>query len=146
VLWKERKLGGILLEFGGESSGPCHIVVGVGLNVAMPPDAAQVIDQPWVDLRGIVGRGQLSRNTVAARLLSEIARAVGQFERDGLERLRQDWQRFDLTAGKRVRVRLPSGDVTGIARGVDEFGALMLETPSGMQRFVAGEVSLRFEE
>src|SRR5690606_37975158 len=45
-----RKLGGLLVEGGGEVAGPARAVVGVGLNVAMPATAAADIDQPWTDL------------------------------------------------------------------------------------------------
>jgi BirA family biotin operon repressor/biotin-[acetyl-CoA-carboxylase] ligase len=31
----------------------------------------------------------------------------------------------------------------GIARGIDADGALMLETPGGVLRFISGEVSVR---
>ncbi|MDX1654152.1 MAG: biotin--[acetyl-CoA-carboxylase] ligase, partial [Candidatus Competibacteraceae bacterium] len=61
LLWRDQKLGGILLEFGGESSGPCQVVTGVGLNVTMPKEPALDIDQPWPDLTTVLGLG-LSRN------------------------------------------------------------------------------------
>ena len=44
-----RKLGGILVEGGGEHAGPARAVIGIGLNVRMPEAAAVGIDQPWTD-------------------------------------------------------------------------------------------------
>ena len=36
------------------------------------------------------------------------------------------------------------GEVTrGMARGIDAHGALLVETPGGVQRFISGEVSVR---
>ncbi len=40
-----------------------------------------------------------------------------------------------------------SGEVTrGMARGIDTHGALLVETPGGVQRFISGEVSVRAEQ
>lgn len=143
LLWRQRKLGGILLEFGGESSGPCYVVIGVGLNVAMPGGAETTIDQPWVDLRHILGPGHLSRNRLAARIISELVKKLIRFEQQGLDDIIEEWERFDLVLGQRVNLILPTGTVTGIARGTDESGALLLQTDAGMERFMAGEISLR---
>ena len=35
-IWKGRKLGGILIEMRGESAGPAHVVIGIGINMRMP--------------------------------------------------------------------------------------------------------------
>ena len=132
-----------LLEFGGEASGPCHIVAGVGLNVAMPKSAEQAIDQPWVDLRSIPGTGRLSRNRLAACLISELVAAFAQFEQAGFEAFREEWQGYDLAQGQPVILKLPAATVSGIAHGVDEAGALLVETATGIRRFLGGEISLR---
>jgi BirA family biotin operon repressor/biotin-[acetyl-CoA-carboxylase] ligase len=143
LLWRQRKLGGILLEFGGESGGPCQVVTGIGLNVAMPRPAEAAIDQPWVDLRQIVGPGRVSRHRLATALLSELVAVFTRFEQTGFTGFQADWQRFDLTQGKPVRLTLPASTVDGIARGVDDSGALLLETADGVRRFLGGEISLR---
>ncbi len=54
VWWRERKLGGILLESGSDA-GVCYVVAGIGLNVNLPSSAGDLIDQPWVDLQEIMG-------------------------------------------------------------------------------------------
>jgi BirA family biotin operon repressor/biotin-[acetyl-CoA-carboxylase] ligase len=136
-------LGGILLEFGGESSGPCHVVAGVGINVAMPKQAGHTIDQAWVDLQSILGVAHLSRNRLAGQLLNELVTACQQFERWGLRAFRDTWQRLDVTFGQPIILKLPHKTLTGIARGIDESGYLRVETETGIQRFTTGEISLR---
>jgi biotin-(acetyl-CoA carboxylase) ligase len=37
------------------------------------------------------------------------------------------------------------GTVKGIARGIDLEGALLVETPQGLLRFISGDVSVRAE-
>jgi BirA family biotin operon repressor/biotin-[acetyl-CoA-carboxylase] ligase len=145
VWWRERKLGGILLESGG---GPnvFAVVAGVGLNVALPPPAATVIDQPWVDLREILGVEHISRNRLAASLISELIETFVRFQESGFADLTAEWAEFDRVAGRRVRLTLPNTTLIGIARGVDATGALLLETTDGRLRpCMGGEISLRLE-
>ena len=145
VLWRERKLGGILLE-SGASAGTLHVVAGIGLNVALPRQAALAIDQPWVDLREILGNGGVSRNRLAALLINELVEIFGRFEQGGFADLAQEWAGFDLMAGRRVRLRLPNAAVTGIVRGVDASGALLLESADGrVNTYLGGEIGLRLE-
>lgn len=144
LLWQGQKLAGILLEFGGEASGPCYVVIGIGLNVTMPAPAAVDIDQPWTDLRRILGPGRISRNRLAAVLIEELMTVLAEFERNGFESLRDAWSRFDRARDRPVTLHLPASTVNGIARGVDESGALLVETAEGLRRYLGGEMTMRF--
>ena len=141
--WRERKLGGILLESGG-SAGDFYVVAGVGLNLALPPQDAAVIDQPWIDLQNIPGVQSPSRNELAAALISELVETFIEFQRGGFADLAAEWARFDGVAGRPVTLHLPNATVAGIARGVDASGALLLEIPDGqIQPYIGGEIRLR---
>lgn len=145
VWWRGRKLGGILLESGG-GPGAFAVVAGVGLNVALPAPTATAIDQPWVDLQEILGVERLSRNRLAALLISELIETFVRFQQGGFADLAAEWADFDQVAGRRVRLTLPNATLTGIARGVDASGALLLEAADGrLQPCVGGEISLRLE-
>lgn len=142
VLWQGRKLAGLLLEMVGEASGPCHVVVGVGINVNMPRDQGDIIEQPWCDLQTCVG-GAVDRNHLGGRLISHLIHVLREFESNGLGTLLDEWRMYDAFYGREVSIHQPSGVVSGIARGVDETGALLLELGGGFRRFHSGEVSLR---
>lgn len=145
VLWRGRKLGGVLLESGGKA-GAFHVVAGVGLNVALPSDEATVIDQPWVDLAEILGANRASRNQLAARLISELIETFIQFQHSGFADAAKEWAAFDQVAGRQVRLQLPNASVLGMARGVDATGALLLEAVDGrITPYIGGEISLRIE-
>ncbi len=120
VWWQGRKLGGILLE--------------------------SVIDQPWVDLQEILGVEQISRNRWAAALISELVETFIEFQRGGFADLAAEWAQFDQVAGRQVSLHLPNAMVTGIARGVDATGALLLETADGgIKPYIGGEIRLRIQ-
>ncbi|NNG13031.1 MAG: bifunctional biotin--[acetyl-CoA-carboxylase] ligase/biotin operon repressor BirA [Halobacteria archaeon] len=143
VLVDGAKLAGILIDVVGESSGPCSVIVGVGVNVSMPDAAATDIDQPWTDLCRLTGREHFPRNQLAAGMLDSSFSAIAEFEQSGLEPFLDEWRRFDVIDGREVSLRLPSERIQGRACGVDSGGALLVQTDTGRRRFVSGEVSLR---
>lgn len=142
LLWQGRKLAGILVELAGEAGGPSHAVVGIGVNVRMPDQAAEAVDQPWVDLFRMCG-GTPSRNRLAAHVLDELVQAVTTFERHGLAPFVDAWREFDVVAGRSVQLHLPNEIVHGEARGIDASGAFVVQVGAELRRFASGEISLR---
>lgn len=136
------KLGGILVEVGGDAAGPLRVVVGLGLNVAMPADAARDIDQPWCDLARLSATPP-DREAVCVALLDALLPMLARFERDGLAPSLEAWARHDLLAGRAVRITEGERVYEGIAAGIDADGALRLRGPDGERRCHAGEASLR---
>jgi len=143
ILADSAKLAGILIDVVGESSGPCAVIIGVGINVAMPQPAATRIDQTWTDLQTLTGRADVSRNRLAARLLDHVLPAVAEFEAEGLQPFLEEWRRHDMVDGRDVDLRLPNEVIRGTARGIDAGGALLVDTDAGRRRFASGEVSVR---
>jgi BirA family biotin operon repressor/biotin-[acetyl-CoA-carboxylase] ligase len=143
VLAKNSKLAGILIDVVGESSGPCAVILGIGVNVCMPQFAAAEIDQSWTDLHSLTGRSDQSRNRLAAELLDQLLPAVAEFEKAGMQPFLDEWRRNDVVAGCRIDLQLPNETVTGTACGIDDGGALLVETLYGRRRFTSGEVSVR---
>jgi BirA family biotin operon repressor/biotin-[acetyl-CoA-carboxylase] ligase len=139
-----RKLGGILIEQRGEAGGACRTVVGVGLNVTMQGQQGAQIAQPWISLAEATS-GSPSRNALAAQLITQLVLALEQFSTSGFAGFRSEWSRLDLTRDRQVRVEQGHDSFEGTARGVDESGALLVETASGLQRVLAGDVSLRLQ-
>ena len=165
------KLGGILVEPSTQPEGPLQVVIGIGLNVgpalastALPTSsgvagavssgastgistdiAADVArrDLPSASLRAADSL-QPSRLTVLQQVLRELSLLLPQFAQSGFAPLLPEWQRMDAFRDRAVMLRDAAGrSVQGVSRGVDGVGALVLNTPQGEQRFVAGELSLR---
>lgn len=144
-LWlDQRKLGGILIEQRGESSGTCRVIVGVGINVSMRRDQGEEIDQPWVCLDealGAVGKPRVWRNELCAALLHGLHEGLARYPVSGFEPYRDEWLALDALRDREVRV--PGERLSGIGRGLDAHGAFLIETEAGLQRVLAGDVSLR---
>lgn len=145
-LWvQERKLGGILIEQRGESTGQCRVVVGVGINVAMQKAQAADIDQPWItvdEALALAGHAPASRNLLASELLHGLHECLARYTVKGFEPYREEWLALDAMRGREVQV---PGDnqLRGMARGIDQHGAFVIETRQGPRAVYAGDVSLR---
>jgi BirA family biotin operon repressor/biotin-[acetyl-CoA-carboxylase] ligase len=142
ILHQGAKLGGILVEVDGGTTGSCHAVIGIGINVSMPDSAAGEIEQSWTDISRI-SPDTPDRNRLLAALLDELLPMLPAFEQDGFAALRSRWSERDAFAGCPVVVHSGPQQVTGIARGVNDSGALLLEVDGGVQEIHGGEVSLR---
>ncbi|GAB2509318.1 biotin--[acetyl-CoA-carboxylase] ligase [Lysobacter humi (ex Lee et al. 2017)] len=137
-----RKLGGLLVEGGGEHAGPVRAVIGLGLNVRMPACAAAAIDQPWNDLAAL--QPQVEREAVALAVLAALLPALDAFDRDGLAPVLARWPEFDALAGRAVHLHGADGVHEAQALGLADDGALRVRHADGREAVVhAGEVSLR---
>lgn len=150
ILWgapgaarEERKLAGLLVDVHGEASGPCTVVLGVGVNCRIAAADAKRIDQPWVDLHTITGQTP-DRNRLAALLIEELHETFTTFAESGLAAFQGDWNRRHLYAQRTVRVSRGEAWFDGAVEGIDEHGALRLRDAGGqIHVFHSGEVSLR---
>ncbi len=143
LLWHDRKLAGVLLEMSGDPAGACQVVVGVGVNLAMPPETGAAIDQPWVDLREAAGGEPPGRNRLVAALLSELLPLLRDYQRDGFAHWRPQWEQLDACREREVVLSTASRSVQGRVLGVSDSGALRLLVDGTEQLHHGGEVSLR---
>lgn len=143
LVWRERKLGGILIEIRGDALGPCAVVIGIGLNVRLSPAMRREIAQPVADLAD-AGAGGMSRSELLAGILREQARALDEFARHGFAASRDEWIAHHVHQGREVTLIGADGSrVNGVAAGIDDSGRLLVDTREGRQAFLSGDVSLR---
>lgn len=146
LLWEQRKLAGVLLEMTGDPAGACQVVVGVGLNLAMPGTAAQGIEQPWVDLATACASESCpvpGRNALAVKILDALVSLLSDYHRGGFSDWREHWLARDAFAGRRVVISSGSRAQEGVARGVDVSGALVLDQDGEQVLCHGGELSMR---
>ena len=142
IFWQGKKLAGILLEMQGEANGPAAIVIGIGVNVDMPKSAHQQIDQAWSDVQKASGK-PVSRNGLAASIIEQLVLAINRFEREGLAGFIARWSQWDMLKNQPVQLVTANQTIPGIARGIDDSGALRLESGGGLKSYMAGEASLK---
>ncbi|TFW18824.1 biotin--[acetyl-CoA-carboxylase] ligase, partial [Massilia arenosa] len=143
VLKDGAKLAGILIETASAPRGGTWVVIGIGLNLAMPDE-----------LEAQIGRGvasatwlaQMDRNVLLGRILDALAGMLDEFARSGFAAFSARWNRLHGWQGHAVHI-LDQGKVLqeGLAVGVDDTGQLLLDTAAGRVAVVSGDVSLRLK-
>jgi BirA family biotin operon repressor/biotin-[acetyl-CoA-carboxylase] ligase len=146
-----RKLGGILIETRMESNDAVYAVIGVGMNLALTDSSRAAIHalgtQP-VDVRELADpcSNDLAPNIVAAHMIESMIEGAAEFARVGFREFFESWTRLDSLRGAPIVVQHGTEKTRGIARGIDLSGALLVETPRALERFISGDVSVRVIE
>jgi len=141
LLVGRRKLAGILAEgvTHGSGGGVHAVVLGYGINVlpaSYPADLADRATSLESELGRPVDRAAVCAETLAA--LSERYRDLVDAQYDAiLDRWRE---RAPSRQGARVSWDTLAGPKTGTTVDIDEQGALVVRTASGLERLNAGEV------
>lgn len=145
IYWQGKKLAGILIEVSGEASGPCKAVIGLGLNFYIPEKQGESISQDWVDLKQIFSENpSIIRNKLAALLLNHLIPLLADFESNTLQSYLDEWRQYDYLKGNEVTIYMAQQEYTGVFKGIDDNGHLLLSNAQGeIKRFASGEVSFR---
>lgn len=144
LLLDGRKLGGILVEGGGEHGGPVQAVIGIGINVRMPETVATDIGQPWIDLASVDSSMGLQRSRLAATVLESLVRALDDFDAHGLPAFLERYRALDVLSGHAIDVHGPDGVQAMQALGLAGDGGLRVRRDDGSESILhSGEVSVR---
>lgn len=135
------KLAGVLIETQSAANGAIWAVVGIGMNLLLPDQLEQLIDRPVASAPWLAA---MQRDALMGALLSDLAAALAQFDQSGFAAFSARWNRLHAWQGSLVSIVDRGVTIDqGIAAGVDDSGALLLDGAGGRVRIVAGDVSLR---
>ena len=137
----DEKVAGILIEMRAEASGASRTVIGIGVNFELPEEVAKLVDRPVGDL-GTHVTEKFNRNQVAAKILQVLSVNLLKFETTGFGAFQDDWRDSDVLNGRNILLALGTRQVKGMSRGVDENGALLLETNNGLESFLSGHLTV----
>ncbi|WP_255566637.1 biotin--[acetyl-CoA-carboxylase] ligase [Rhodovulum sp. 12E13] len=139
VLLDGGKVAGILLETAPGGA----LLVGVGVNLAAAPDAA---DLPAGALTPVSLSGELGVEVSPAAFLDALAPAFavweGRLVEEGFAPVREAWLARAARLGEPIRARTGQRELSGVFETVDEAGHLVLATGEGREAIAAAEVFL----
>lgn len=134
-----RKLGGLLIEQSGEAGGPCRLVIGLGINLAMGTEVT--LDQAWTSL---AQHGHHpARNTLALGVARALITELEALSDSRISARLEQFADFDIFDGQPVQILQGPAPLSGIARGIDQWGRLQVDNDQGRHHISAGDVSLR---
>ncbi|NUF26678.1 BirA family transcriptional regulator, biotin operon repressor / biotin-[acetyl-CoA-carboxylase] ligase [Gilliamella bombicola] len=136
----DQKLAGILVELAGKTGDCAHVVIGVGVNLTMTNPDTNIVNQKWANL------GNVDRNLLVAQVAKVLKSKLIEFEKHGLAPFIHDWNRLDNFANRPVKLLIGDNIIRGIAKGINEQGALLLEQNGKINAHIGGEISLRIDE
>jgi BirA family transcriptional regulator, biotin operon repressor / biotin---[acetyl-CoA-carboxylase] ligase len=137
VLAARRKVAGILVEVLADR----RHVIGIGLNLnSTLADAPPELRATAGTLRDLSGRHYDPTETLID-LLRRLEREFGELRRDGAAVARRA-NGFCLERDRLLTLQLGDREITGQCRGIAADGAILLETPAGVQAFFSGALSL----
>ena len=137
------KLAGILIELQGDMEGPSAAVIGIGINLNLPQQLREHIDQPVTDLHTTLST-HIDSSQLLGVTLKHLGAVLSTFEQNGFEPLRDEWTQAHAYHQQEVRLLMADGrELHGKVTGVAADGVLLVQTGQGEQRFSSGEISLR---
>lgn len=135
VLLDGAKVAGILIEL-DQLDGAWMVIAGIGLNVNAAPDL------PTATCLAAALGAPLAREPLLIGLLAAFE-SYANLAADRPDDVLSQWRERLTTLGRQVRVRTPSGDVSGVALDVDREGALLVRADDAMIHTLhAGDVTL----
>ncbi len=144
------KLGGILVDVAGETGGPLRVVIGIGINVHVSSSLGAEVDADGGNLRpvaldALVSDGPVSRNQLAGCLVNALYRNLGEFAGSGFTAFAPRWRTSDYLRGQSVTISSGSQRFSGIAQGIADDGALLVEVSGVLMPVFSADVTLRRE-
>ena len=142
---QDSKLGGILVETHLRTGSDTTIVAGVGINVDLPIDLVSDQALRWahraIDLKSIA-QAPVSREMLSAALVDQLIESLDLYESGGIGVFIDSWRELDWLCEREISIEQASGLIRGIACGIDDDGALLLNTGVTVTRIIAGSIIL----
>ncbi len=132
-----RKVAGILVESSVAASIVETLVVGIGINVNQL-DFPESIRARATSIANVAGHA-FDRSALLASVLAHVETCVKVAFRLGFSALHEEIERADALLGRTTA----NGSIAGVARGISQGGALIVETPSGLVEIGSGEIDVR---
>lgn len=138
-----KKICGILTELRMDGNGIRYLVVGIGINANVPEFPAE-LRETAVSLSQVLGKN-VDRAELMAECLFWFEEYYERFiQAQDLSHLQKEYEELLLNRGRMVKVLEPGNEYTGVSRGINEKGELLVQREDGTVTAVyAGEVSVR---
>lgn len=142
LLINGKKVGGILTELQSTPEQIEAIIMGIGLNVNHTPnDFDEELSQIATSL-AIVSEQVIDRVYLLAEIALELETAIQRFEQRGFQPFILAWEKQSTMIGKTVTARTMRETIKGTALGINEYGALLVDTQTGVKSLFSGDVTL----
>ena len=142
VVLDEKKVCGILTEMSTEMERIHYVVVGIGINVSITEFPEELQDK--ATSISLCTDKTVNRAELTAAVAKAWEEYYGRFLQTlDLSLLIEEYSRHLINRDREVKVLTPGDTYSGICRGINKKGELLVETSEGMREVMSGEVSVR---
>jgi BirA family transcriptional regulator, biotin operon repressor / biotin---[acetyl-CoA-carboxylase] ligase len=135
LLLQDRKVGGILCESTLTTAGNPIVIIGIGLNVNVPPQSFPEDLRPIAASLIEATRQAIDRNRLIAQLMAELEQCLDELQSHGPTRLRQAYLARCATLGRQVKILFANDQqLLGTADTLSADGALQVRPVSASPR------------
>ena len=133
ILLDGKKICGILVEHKHD-----RMALGIGLNVhQQAQDFPESLRDTAGSLESITG-DSWDRASLLREIVEQLDHQIARLYHDDFEAVREEWAAACNIIGQPIQ----AGDVVGEVEAIDSIGALLVNTPTGTQRILSGEIEL----
>lgn len=134
IYYQDRKLAGILIENTVQKQTQ-SVVIGLGVNI----DVKINCQTPWTDLHTINPKKLVNQFDLSKDLINKILEFCQIFEKNGFAFFKKQWEKVDYLQGKQARHNHNKRFFSGVCCGVNDKGALLIQTKSTIQPIFSSE-------
>jgi len=139
ILISGRKISGILTELSSDMEKINYVVVGIGINLntdleELPEKAASL---------KVEMRQEISVKLFLKSFFEHYDTVYQEYLDKGIDQIIEKWKKNSDTLGKNVKIIGINETYDGLAKDIDENGALILKTKDKEIKVYSGDVSLR---
>lgn len=142
LVLNKKKIAGILTEMSADITSIHYVIIGVGINMKQECFSEELKGKAtslWLET-GV----HKTRAEVIAKILEHFEQDYETFCKTcDMQSLKRDYEKYLVNKDISVRVLDPKGEYTGIARGINEKGELLVEKDGTITPVYSGEVSVR---
>lgn len=133
LVFQSKKLGGVLIHSQSGMHGCTRLCISLGLNVTPLP--------PYASLQELSGKHH-DRNALVVAITQRLLRDLAEFTLQTSDEWMQEWAVLDALRDQNIVLHQSAHTVSGIARGINEHGQLIVEDSNGNHhKFNAGDVT-----
>ena len=141
LIYRMKKLGGILVESHAKDEDLTGIIIGVGINFTTPSlslDTTRYNLQP-TSLE-IISSDSFDKSQLIASLIISIMYAIKEYDEYGFNPFYETYKKYDFLKGRNITVERKNDNLSGLNDGVYEDGSLVIVNEVGRHRIINGSI------
>ncbi|WP_338521469.1 biotin--[acetyl-CoA-carboxylase] ligase [Candidatus Legionella polyplacis] len=139
IFWKNKKMGGILIENNIKCNNLQTIVIGIGLNINLNPYKYSSKKNLFCSLHEVTKK-KYNRNHLIANLLCSLNNNLKLFLKTGFHSFLNKWKKFDYLFEKYIGISQSKKKLFGIYKGINNNGHLILKTNKKIINITSGSI------